>query len=43
MGFEKRGGSLKEKSPMRSTFGTVKFSRPIDEILAESNGVDWDE
>lgn len=34
---------FKEGTPMEKTFGTIKFRRPIKEILNESNREDWDE
>ncbi len=33
----------KEESPIRKTFGTVKFDRPIKEILDEGDRESWDE
>jgi len=33
----------KEKNPLRETFGTFQFSRPIDEILKEGDKESWDE
>lgn len=33
----------KEKNPLKETFGTVKFKRPIKEILEEGDRESWDE
>lgn len=33
----------KKKNPLKETFGTVKFKRPIKEILEEGDRESWDE
>ena len=33
----------KKKNPLRETFGTFKFKRPIDRILKEGDKESWDE
>ena len=33
----------KKKNPLRETFGTFKFKRPIKKILDESDREAWDE
>lgn len=33
----------KEKNPLKKHFGTHKFTRPIKEILDESDRESWDE
>ncbi len=33
----------KKKNPLRETFGTFKFKRPIEEILKEGDKESWDE
>lgn len=33
----------KKKNPLKETFGTVKFKRPIEEILKEGDKESWDE
>ncbi len=32
-----------EENPLKETFGKFKFSRPIEEILKESDEECWDE
>lgn len=34
---------LKKKNPIKETFGTFKFSRPIEEIMREADKESWDE
>ena len=33
----------KKKNPLKETFGTAKFKRPIKEILDEGDRESWDE
>ena len=33
----------KKKNPIKETFGTAKFKRPIKEILDEGDRESWDE
>ena len=33
----------KKKNPLKETFGTAKFKRPIKEILKEGDRESWDE